>query len=128
MNWQVVPATLAILVAMTGGALSETIQIARAGQSVNVSGTSGGTVKAKGCAGYIAGNPNHVIKLAEASDLRFSLQGAGEPTLLINGPGGRTVCVMAEPGGKIEIPGLGEAGNYSVYVGDRVQGRHPYSI
>lgn len=126
--WQVIPATLVLLAATSGVALSETIKLARSNQSVAVQGTSGGGVKDRGCAGYIGNQPNHVVQLAEASDLRFSLQGTGQPTLLISGPNGRNFCVMADASGKIEVPGRWEQGNYSVYVGDRVQGKHPYTL
>jgi hypothetical protein len=71
--------------------------------------------------------PNHVINLSDDfSYLRFSVQSAGQPTLLIEGPNGSS-CVQADnlSGGKIEAPGYWEKGSYQVYVGDRAGGQNP---
>lgn len=132
-NWLVVP-TLAISLAVTGTGvtLAETpvLQINSKFQPdpLIVSGTSGGA-KSSDC-GSIATTPNQVIQVTESLPyLRLSVQSAGQPTLLINGPGGR-FCVLADrfSGGKPEISGFWQAGKYSLYVGDRTQGQHPYTL
>jgi hypothetical protein len=95
-----------------------------------MNGTSGGTQKDTGCAGSIAASPNHVVQVTEDSDLRFSLQGAGEPALLIRSSTGQSFCVPADSysNGKVEIPGRWRKGTYSVYIGDRANGRHAYTL
>lgn len=86
------------------------------------SGTSGGSTSSD--CGFIAAAPNQVIQLSEPVPyLRFRVQGSGQPTLLIEGPGGR-FCGLAEP----EISGFWQAGSYNIYVGDRAQGQHPYTL
>lgn len=94
-----------------------------------VRGRSGGE-KSTDC-GNIAGSPSQIIQVKESVPyLRFSLQSEGEPTLLIEGPEGRRFCVIADTksGESPEIAGYWEAGRYSVYVGDRAQGQHPYTL
>lgn len=86
------------------------------------SGTSGGG-RSSDC-GFIAAAPNQVIQLSEPVPyLRFRVQGGGQPTLLIEGPGGR-FCGLAEP----EISGFWQPGSYNIYVGDRDRGQHPYTL
>lgn len=114
-----------------GSALSETIAIAPTSQAVQVSGTSGGGQKDSGCAGNIAASPNHTIQVTEDTSLRFTLQASGgQPTLLIRGASGQNFCVAADSysNGKVVIPGRWSRGTYSVFVGDRANGRHPYTL
>lgn len=87
------------------------------------SGTSGGPNDSRDC-GYIAGPPNLQIQLTQQfTYLRFTVQGAGQPTLLIEGPGGR-FCGLGKP----EIAGLWKPGLYNIYVGDRTQAQHPFTL
>ena len=87
------------------------------------SGTSGGPKDSKDC-GYIAGAPNLQVQLTQQfTYLRFTVQGAGQPTLLIEGPGGR-FCGLGKP----EIVGLWKPGLYKIYVGDRTQAQHPFTL
>jgi len=130
-SW-VVPTTLAMTLAVTTVALAEGTVI-----SINpkfqpdplvVNGTSGGA-KSSDC-GNIAATPNQVIQVTEPLPyLRLSVQSAGQPTLLIDGPGGR-FCVLGDSyaGDHPEISGYWQAGKYSLYVGDRAQGQHPYTL
>lgn len=93
-----------------------------------VSGTSGGK-KSSDC-GSIAATPNQIIQVAKPFPyLRLSVQSAGQPTLLVQGPAGR-FCVLsgADSKGNPEISGFWQAGEYSLYVGDRSQGQHPYTL
>ncbi len=94
-----------------------------------VRGKSGGD-KSSDC-GNIAATPNQIIEVTEPLPyVRFSVQSEGQPTLLIQGPGGRRFCVLAdtEAGESPEVSGYWEAGKYSVYVGDRASGQHPYTL
>lgn len=129
-RWSVVPTTIAAVLAMAGVASSQIVSVTPNSSGVTLDGTSGGARKDSSCAGFVADRPNHTIQVTEDSNLRFSLKGTGQPTLLITGAQGQTICVQADSlsGGKIEIPGRWSKGNYSVYVGDRAQGRNPYTL
>ena len=122
------PAALAILLTSAGVVRSQTIQITS--DPLIITGTASGTQASQGC-GMMGATPNHVINLdRNYSYLRFSLQGAGQPTLLIQGPNGSSSCVQADKlsGGKVEAPGYWEKGSYSVSVGNRESGQHPYTL
>jgi len=127
--WTVVPAALVMLLSSVGAVLAQPTQITPGFQPdpLTVTGTSGGSQASKGC-GMIGATPNYVVKLANNFNyLRFTVQGAGQPTLLIQGPNGSS-CVQAVPGGNIEVPGYWEKGSYSIYVGDRAGTQHPYTL
>jgi hypothetical protein len=127
--WTVVPAALVMLLSSVGVVLAQPMQITPGFQPdpLTVTGTSGGTQASKGC-GMIGATPNYVVNLANNFNyLRFTVQGAGQPTLLIQGPNGSS-CVQAVPGGNIEVPGYWEKGSYSIYVGDRAGTQHPYTL
>ena len=128
----IVPVVLAINLALTQATLAEApvVQINSKFQPdpLVVRGTSGGA-KSSDC-GNIAAKPNQVIQVKEPLPyLRLTVKSAGQPTLLIQGPGGR-FCVLADSysGGNPEISGFWQAGRYSLYVGDRAQGQHPYTL
>jgi hypothetical protein len=128
----IVPAVLAINLAVMQATLAEepVVQINSKFQPdpLVVRGTSGGA-KSSDC-GNIAAKPNQVIQVKEPLRyLRLTVKSAGQPTLLIQGPGGR-FCVLADrySGGNPEISGYWQAGRYSLYVGDRAQGQHPYTL
>lgn len=128
----IVPVVLAINLAVTQATLAEApvVQINSKFQPdpLVVRGTSGGG-KSSDC-GNIAAKPNQVIQVKEPLPyLRLTVKSAGQPTLLIQGPGGR-FCVLADSysGGNPEISGFWQAGRYSLYVGDRAQGQHPYTL
>lgn len=130
-DWLVVPTALAII-AVTGvyAAKASVVQVTPNSQPdpLVVNGTSGGT-KSSDC-GNIASTPNQIIQVtAPLPYLRLSVQSAGQPTLLIEGPAGR-FCVLADSysKGNPEISGFWQPGKYSLYVGDRSQGQHPYTL
>ncbi len=130
-DWIVVPTTLAMLLTSAGVVRSQPIQISPGFQPdpLTVTGTSGGSQTSKGC-GMIGGTPNHVVTLTENFNyLRFKVQSAGQPTLLIEGPSG-TSCVQADKfsGGIIQAPGYWEKGSYQIYIGDRAGGQNPYTL
>ncbi|MEB3882694.1 hypothetical protein [Lyngbya sp. CCY1209] len=99
------------------------------GASVTVSGTSGGTSNSGDC-GWVAAEPNLVLDATEdLLNMRIAVQTAGAPTLLIEGPAGR-YCVLPETpsGSTVQFSGYGPRGTYNIYVGDRQQAQHPYTL
>lgn len=128
----VVPAALAIGLALTNVTLAEppvvTINPNFQPDPLVVNGTSGGTNHSK--CGYVSTTPNQVIQVTQPIPyLRFTVAGNGQPTLLIDGPGGH-FCVLADSfsGGKPEISGYWQKGTYSLYVGDLSQGQYTYTL
>jgi hypothetical protein len=126
-QWLAVPVVVAIA-AIPG--LAQPIAVNPNSQPIQLTGTSGGTQRDAGCAGYIAATPNHVVQITADTDLRFVLQSQGQPALLIRGASGQDFCVPADAysAGKVEIPGRWRKGLYSVFVGDRANGKHPYTL
>jgi len=99
------------------------------GASVTVSGTSGGTSNSGDC-GWVAAEPNLVLDATEdLLNMRIAVQTAGAPTLLIEGPAGR-YCILPETpsGSTLQFSGYGPRGTYNIYVGDREQIQHPYTL
>lgn len=93
---------------------------------LSLQGNSGGNIDSKGC-GFINSNPNHVLNVQERIDyMKVTVQGTGQPTLLIDGPGGR-FCALAE-GNLAEISGFWNPGAYKIFVGDRTGASHPFTI
>ena len=93
-----------------------------------VNGKSGGTLRSN--CGKITATPNQVIQVTDSLPyLRLTVESSGQPTLLIDGPGGR-FCVLADSysGGKPEISGYWQAGRYSLYVGELSQGQYNYTL
>jgi len=113
--------------------LAETDNKAKATQpNQTIKGLSGGSVDSQGC-GFIAGNPNHQMKLDERIDyMRLTVQAdGGQPTLLVLGPNsGDSFCVLGDEisGLKPEISGVWEAGNYDIYIGDRRGDQHQFVL
>ncbi len=91
-----------------------------------LTGQSGGE-NSSNC-GSISKQPNQVLQLTESmSYLKLRVEGSGQPTLLIDGPGGR-FCVLAESGGKPEMSGFWTKGIYSIHVGELSAGNHTYIL
>ncbi len=130
-DWLVL-SSLAISFAVTAAALAQEAVVKITPKfepdPLVVHGTSGGA-KSSDC-GNISATPSQTIQVNESLPyLRLSVESAGEPTLLIDGPGGRfCVLVDSKSGENPEIAGYWEAGKYSLYVGDRAQGQHPYNL
>lgn len=129
--WFAIPAASLMLLTSADTVRSQPIQIVPGFQPdpMVVTGTSGGSQSSKGC-GMTAAAPNHVIRLGDNFNyLRFSVQSAGQPTLLIEAPNGSS-CVQADSlsGGAIQAPGYWEKGTYSIYVGDRSGAQNPYTL
>ncbi|MBE9189428.1 hypothetical protein IQ230_03415 [Gloeocapsopsis crepidinum LEGE 06123] len=130
-NWLVVSTVLATnLIATAAMANAPVVRISPNFQPdpIVVQGTSGGA-KNSNC-GNIAGAPNQVIQVTKPLPyLQLQVKSEGQPTLLIEGPGGR-FCVLADrfSGGSAQISGFWQPGRYSLYIGERSQGRHPYTL
>lgn len=94
---------------------------------LTLTGTSGGTVKSN--CGNLAATPNHIIEIKEPLRLNFSVAGAGEPTLLIEGPAGR-FCSLSDSysGGKSEISGYWIPGDYTIHVGQSSPSQGNYTL
>jgi len=127
-----VPAALAMSLVFTEPNLAQTPQI-QISQNLQpdpliLNGQSGGSVKSN--CGNIAAEPNQVIQLKESLPyLRLTVESKGQPTLLIDGPGGR-FCVLADDysGGKPEHSGYWQPGKYSLFVGELSQQQHSYTL
>jgi hypothetical protein len=127
-KWTVVPTALGLALMSSVAALSAPVQTPLSAPVI-VTGTSESS-QASQC-GFLPATPTQIVRVTEAfTSLRFSVRGGSETTLLISGPGGRNQCVMADSfsGGNIEVPGAWEQGTYSIFVGDRAQGSHPFTL
>jgi hypothetical protein len=62
--------------------------------------------------------------------LRFTVEGGGQPTLLIESPSGSPSCILynSASSGKIQSSGYWESGIYQIYIGDRLGEKHPYTL
>ncbi len=129
-RWFTIPLGLMLVLSPGLAALGQPLMIAPNSQPIQVSGMSGGDKQDASCAGFIAASPNHVISVTEDADLEFELQSSGQPTLLIQSATGQSFCVPADnySQGKIKIPGRWPKGTYSVFVGDRGNEHHAYTL
>ncbi len=121
---------LAMILAPAGALRSQPLQIAPGfREPLSVSGVSGGPNNSGDC-GFVAQGPNQVIEVTQ--DLpywKIAVQTAGAPSLMIQGPRGRFCVLPANAGaGNVEFSGYGDKGTYVIFVGDRSQGQHPYSL
>lgn len=94
-----------------------------------ISGQSGGPNNSGDC-GYISNSPNLIFQATENLPfLRIRVQTQGVPTLLVQGPTGR-FCVLPDTAGSgmIDMSGFANKGTYSVFIGDRAQGQHPFTL
>lgn len=129
---QVVPLVLVMSLTITKASLAQTpaIEIPRQlpKDPLIVNGTSGGNVPSN--CGNITKVPAQVIQVKESLPyLRLTVESAGKPTLLIEGPGGR-FCVLADSysGEKPEISGFWQAGIYSLFIGELTPAQHNYTL
>jgi hypothetical protein len=126
----IVTLSLAMILADVGALRSQPLQIAPGfREPLSVSGVSGGPNNSGDC-GFVAQGPNQVIEVTQ--DLpywRIAVQTAGAPSLMIQGPRGRFCVLPANAAaGNVEFSGYGDKGTYVIFVGDRSQGQHPYSL
>lgn len=130
-HWIIVPATLAMLATTAGGVRSQPLQLQPGfnPDPVVVKGTVGGSPASTNCS-VTGGTQNLQVNLgANFNYLRFSVESSGQPTLLIEGPSGRS-CIQADSlsNGKIQAPGLWEPGLYKITIGNRTEGQHAYTL
>ncbi len=121
---------LTMILAAAGAVKSQPLQIAPGfPEPLSVSGVSGGPNNSGDC-GFVAQGPNHIINVTQ--DLpywRIAVQTAGAPSLMIQGPRGRFCVLPANAAATtLEFSGYGDKGTYTIFVGDRAQGQHPYSL
>lgn len=128
----VVPAALAISVAVSTVNLAQVprLQITTTLPSdpLILKGISGGEIKSD--CGNIPKTPSQIIKVIEPLPyLRVTATSAGQPTLLINGPGGR-FCLMADnyTGTPPQLSGYWQGGEYSLYVGELSENQYNYTL
>lgn len=127
-KFSLIPAAALMALAVVSPAFAETTSTP-INAPVVLQGTSGGGQESD--CGFISNQPSQTVRVTEAfTSLVFTLEGQGQPTLLITGPNGFNQCVMANElsGGVIEVPGVWEEGSYSLFVGDRAGQEHRYKL
>ncbi|MBD2146429.1 MULTISPECIES: hypothetical protein [Sphaerospermopsis] len=127
-----VPTTLVMSLVLNQAVLAQTpfIQINKQlpTDPLVVNGISGGTVQSN--CGNITTQPTQVLQVQESLPyLRLTVEGQGQPTMLIDGPGGR-FCVLADnySANKPELAGFWTIGNYLVYIGNLSAGKYNYTL
>ena len=132
-RWLVIPA-LAAVMSVTGNAALGNPQVVTVSPNfqpdpqVLNSGTSVGSTSIS--CGNLTSNTSIVVELTQdISSMHFIAQSSGQPVLKIEGPNG-SACVTADgfSGGKVEVPGYWKQGSYSIYIGDRADGNHNYTL
>ncbi|MDB9304871.1 hypothetical protein PN488_10855 [Nodularia spumigena CS-591/12] len=128
----VVPAALVMSLTVTEANLAEVprlqIQPNITSEALVLNGISGGKV-ASNC-GNIANAPNQIIQLTQPLPyLRLTVDSPGQPTLLIDGPGG-SFCVLSDnySGSKPELTGYFMPGEYTLHVGELSQSQYNYTL
>ncbi|MBD2194924.1 MULTISPECIES: hypothetical protein [Calothrix] len=127
----VVPAALAMSLVLSDANLAQTpaniISANLSSDPVVLNGKSDAAVKSN--CGNIPTKPSQVIQVPKSLPyLRVTVESKGQPTLLIDGPGGK-FCVLADSSeGKAELAGYWQSGQYSFYVGDVSQRQVNYTL
>ncbi len=131
-RFTVVPAALVISLALTKPIFAEvpSVQINPKLQSdpLVLNGKSGGSVPSD--CGNIPNAPSQIIQVKQSLPyLRLTVDSPGQPTMLIDGPGGR-FCVLADRYSetKPELSGYWQAGQYSLYVGELSKQQYNYTL
>ncbi len=127
--WTIIPVAIASLAVATG-AKADTLNITETSANPVVVESSVSATQSSPC-GNIAIAPSHVVTLADDFDnLRFTVAGEGQPTLMIQEAGGRTTCVQADgfSGGVVEVPGFWAKGSYTLFIGNRSPGQYSYTL
>ncbi|BAY60306.1 hypothetical protein NIES22_03650 [Calothrix brevissima NIES-22] len=127
----VVPAALAMSLVLSDANLAQTpaniISTNLSSDPVVLNGKSDAAVKSN--CGNIPNKPSQIIQVPKSLPyLRVTVESKGQPTLLIDGPGGK-FCVLADSSeGKAELAGYWQSGQYSFYVGDVSQRQVNYTL
>jgi hypothetical protein len=135
LRWTLLSSTIAamsiglnLLVATHTTAQSAAI-VLKSDQITVLEGQSSGPIQDKICAGYIAKDANHRVKLDRSSNLSFTLEGANDATLLILGSNDQRFCVQVDASkGKVAIPGRWSTGSYEIFVGSRSGSKANYKL
>lgn len=132
MNRWLMGAIAAVIGSTTAAMAVPARVVTQQSQPVSFQGMSGGSIVSD--CGNISEEPSQQLQLtdefAQASGyLRFVVEGAGDPTLLIEGPAGR-FCVLSDHAMDKgpEAVGYWLPGTYKIYVGDRGAQSHPYNL
>ncbi|MBE9032136.1 hypothetical protein IQ266_20565 [filamentous cyanobacterium LEGE 11480] len=136
LRWTLLTSTIATVtiglnLAMSGYSVAQPEILAlKSDQTMALEGTASGPKRDKTCAGFIAKEANHYVKINQASNLNFTLEGAEDATLLIIGKDNQRFCVQADPvsKGKITIPGRWSTGQYEVFIGSRSGNKSAYKL
>jgi len=115
-------------IATTVQASPNPLKISPQSEVLTVQGRGGGYLRSD--CGYLTSAPNQRIELNQDFPyLRVEVQSSGDPTLLIDGPGGH-FCVLSDNYSDQEpaMDGFWIAGTYDIYVGDRAQGKYSYTL
>jgi hypothetical protein len=136
LRWTLISSTIAALtiglnLSLAPNTTAQSAAIALKGDQITVlEGQSSGPDQDKICAGYIAKDANHRVKLDRSSNLSFTLEGANDATLLIIGNNDQRFCVQADATskGKVAIPGRWSTGNYEIFVGSRSGTKANYKL
>lgn len=129
-RWFVLPAAIAALAFGAQVAYGDVVSTPIT-SAVTMNGQSGGS-QSSSC-GNIPTSPHQQVQVnQDLTSLRFRVESPAlsSLTLLVRGPNGQVHCVMADEyaDGKIEIPGLWDQGQYSVYVGEQGAGQHAFTL
>ncbi|MDB9438239.1 hypothetical protein PN450_15860 [Dolichospermum lemmermannii CS-548] len=95
---------------------------------ITLTGISGG--QAKTDCGYTSTTPSQVIEVTEPLPyLQLTVEAEGQPTLLVEGPGGR-FCVLSNDdiANKPKHSGYWTVGKYAVYVGELSKQKYNYTL
>ncbi len=133
-HWQNLILATALTASIVGSgstvSRADTIAIGPQGnQTTQLSGLSGGPTMTSDC-GAVAATPNHILNLTnDIPTMIVNVQAAGgDPTLLIEGPGGQRWCARSMDGSTAKVSGYWAAGPYRVFVGDRSGSQHSYTL
>jgi hypothetical protein len=128
-DWAIAPTALALVFAIASATHGNPIQTPLSAPLVVVGNSSGGTESNTACSGFLFPPiPNQSIQVQDATALQFRVEGSGDQVLLITGPGNPICIPVDSTSGFIEVPGIWQIGTYSVFVGDRSSGGHPFTL
>ncbi len=128
--------TLALLLGTPALVLASPHTLTASNPSMEIKGVSGGPSLVSDCSAVLSQQPSQEILLTESflqtsGFLKFALEAPGAPVLVLDGPAGRFCSLgdsRSEQNQNPEVSGYWLPGTYRVYVGDREQGNHPYTL
>jgi hypothetical protein len=126
--WRTVPLALVSVISAATAAFAGVAASPLAGP-IQVSGMSGGS-QSSAC-GNLPAAPSQTLQVTESfASFDIALQGEGQITLFIQGPGGFSECRTTDrfSDGRITSPGLLNQGTYNIYVGNETAAQTPYTL